>query len=568
MKMKTKRLAAIGLTVLIGMGVFSGCGKSPAPASPETSSGAESAASREEGSIKPSDTDNTITVGIQTNSMITDYKDNLLTQYVEETMGITIDIYELPEDADECRTKISLMVASGEDMPDVLFVDGILTSEMIQQYGTDGIFLDITDISHDTSKMPNYCAIDEKDKAVMENAQIMSDGKMYSFSRFQPSVWNQAPNKLFINQKWIDTLGLEVPTTTEELKNVLIQFRDNDPNGNGKQDEIGVYGYQSGAFGENVLASLMNSFIFWNGGTQNGGLSISEDGSTVIAPFATEEWKNGLIYLKDLYDENLLSAGVFTDDTTIFKATLNEPDNVVGLVSAGSLSNWPEAKTNKNYLEMKLIKPLEGPDGVAYTPFNVDNPRQEGFIFANTDKLDLAIKFIDNFYSYDTTLFVFNSAEDKYYTTDPEECRKSSEVYGHEIKYVQTGDFWGSPSNATWRTIGPSYYSVSMQDSVGSKAEEAPAADDPTYLNPQQLEWYYPAHPENTLPIVHYNEEEAGTIQEALTNIPSFVNQAMAEFITGTRNIDTGWDSYLEELDSMGLQEWLDNAQTAYERQQ
>lgn len=352
------------------------------------------------------------------------------------------------------------------------------------------------------------------------------------------------------------------------MKNVLIEFRDKDPNGNGKQDEIGVYGYQSGAFGENVLASLMNSFIFWNGGTQNGGLSVSADGSTVIAPFATEEWKNGLLYLKDLYDENLLSAGVFTDDTTIFKATLNESDNVVGLASAGSLSNWPEAKTNKNYLEMELIKPLKGPDGIAYTPFNVDSPRQEGFIYAGSDKLDLAIKFIDDFYSYDTTLFVFNSAEDEYYTTDPEECKKSSEAYGHEIKYILTGDFWGSPSNATWRTIGPSYYPVSMQDSVGSRAEDAPAADDPTYLNPKQEEWYYPAHPENTLPIIHYNEEEAESIQEALTNIPAFVNQAMAEFITGTRDITTGWESYLDELDSMGLQTWIDNAQAAYERQQ
>lgn len=217
--MKTKRLAAMGLTVLMSIGILSGCQKSSAPnasgTQAEEASGhdekneGESADSRKEENAVSAD--NTITVGIQTNSMITDYQDNLLTHYVEEKLGISIEIYELPEDADECRTKISLMVASGEDMPDVLFVDGILTTETIQQYGADGIFLDITDISRDASKMPNYCAIDQQDKAVMENAQIMSDGKMYSFSRFQPSVWNQAPNKLFINQAWLNKLGLEVP---------------------------------------------------------------------------------------------------------------------------------------------------------------------------------------------------------------------------------------------------------------------------------------------------------------------------------------------------------------------
>lgn len=41
-----------------------------------------------------------------------------------------------------------------------------------------------------------------------------------------------------INKVWLDKLGLEVPTTLAELKEVLIAFRDGDPNGNGIQDEI------------------------------------------------------------------------------------------------------------------------------------------------------------------------------------------------------------------------------------------------------------------------------------------------------------------------------------------
>ena len=43
----------------------------------------------------------------------------------------------------------------------------------------------------------------------------------------------------FINKAWLDQLGLEVPTTTEELYEVLCAFRDNDMNGNGDTtDEI------------------------------------------------------------------------------------------------------------------------------------------------------------------------------------------------------------------------------------------------------------------------------------------------------------------------------------------
>lgn len=43
---------------------------------------------------------------------------------------------------------------------------------------------------------------------------------------------------MYINRKWLDTLGLSMPQTTDELYAVLEKFRDGDPNGNGLGDEI------------------------------------------------------------------------------------------------------------------------------------------------------------------------------------------------------------------------------------------------------------------------------------------------------------------------------------------
>lgn len=65
---------------------------------------------------------------------------------------------------------------------------------------------------------------------------------------------------------------------------------------------------------------------------------------------------------------------------------------------------------------------------------------------------------------------------------------------------------------------------------------------------------------------LHYTEDEAGQIQEALSNIPTYVNQTMAEFITGARDIESGWDAYMSELKGMGLDEWQKCAQAAYDR--
>ena len=43
---------------------------------------------------------------------------------------------------------------------------------------------------------------------------------------------------MWINQTWLDELGLEPPVDFESLLDVLTAFQTKDPNLNGKQDEI------------------------------------------------------------------------------------------------------------------------------------------------------------------------------------------------------------------------------------------------------------------------------------------------------------------------------------------
>ena len=124
----------------------------------------------------------------------------------------------------------------------------------------------------------------------------------------------------------------------------------------------------------------------------------------MIAPFTTEEWRDGLRYMNDLYKEGVLSANIFTDDGTQFKAILNQETPIVGLTTAGSLSNWPDVINNKNFLEMEMIAPLKGPKGIQYTPYSEYTPGQELMILASTDKLDMALKFADQFYDHDTSI--------------------------------------------------------------------------------------------------------------------------------------------------------------------
>ncbi len=86
-------------------------------------------------------------------------------------------------------------------------------------------------------------------------------------------------------------------------------------------------------------------------------MALSEDGQTVIAPYTTEAWRDGLRYMNDLYNEKVLSANIFTDDDQQFKAILNQDPPIVGFTTAGSLSNWLALSATPNFLQMELSSP-------------------------------------------------------------------------------------------------------------------------------------------------------------------------------------------------------------------
>ena len=517
----------------------------------------------------------TLRVALTTSSMVTDYEDNYFTNYLEDKLGIEIEFIMLPVDAADTRTKIALMATSGEDMPDVFVVDNHLTNEMILAYGEAGLFMELDEFVNDPEKMPNYCAIPDGDRALMTTASTQANGHVYSLSAYEPETWNMTPFRMFINNDWLEKLNLEVPTTTEELKQVLIAFRDGDPNGNGQKDEIGVYGQSTGTYGQNVVAALINAFLYWNNNQLNCGLALSEaDYETVIAPYTTDAWREAMKYLNDLYNEGLLSADTFTDDNNTYKAVLNADVQIVGLTSSGSLSSWPAVATNPAFAQMKLIAPLTGPEGVNYTPFQEVWPGQEAMICAYTDKVDLAVKFCDEFFSFETSMIERFGEENVDWSRDPALLEGQSNAYMEagltdKVSYLVTSTVWADNQHQTWRNHGPRYMSIEnflmvYDYSTGKKFDP----EDPTQLNGKCYEMYFDRKPAKLLPQLKFTAEETERLTDAIINVPAFVMQSIAEFTTGTRNIndDAAWNQYLAQLDSMGLQELIATSQEAYNR--
>lgn len=572
-KVKRIKLAALCMAGIMSVSaVLAGCGNkdaSPDMETKKTSAGTKSGGqttSSESTAANGKTGDNKLVIAMGKDPLVTDYDDNNLTKYYEEKLGIDIEFMMIP--GSELETKLSLMATSGEDLPDILLAQ--LSNEAVLQYGTEGLFLSVADYLEDASVMPNFNAVPEEDKEAMLKAATMVDGNMYGFPYSAEMLWNLTPYRYYLNRTWLDKLGLPVPETLEQLKDVLIAFRDKDPNGNGIQDEIPLYGRTEG-YGMNVIWALMNSFTFYNGGSVNNGLAVDAN-DTIYAPYVTEEWKQGLLYMNDLYQEGLMAPGIFTDDDTQFKAVLNSETNVVGCVTTGSYGVWADTINNANFHDMEMVAPFTGPEGVCYTPYSPYEPVLKGYIFNDSDKIDLAIRFMDECYNAESQLVARYGVEGEHWTKDPEElkglenCFTKAGLYD-EVTMALYNNIWSVAGNVTWRDAAPRYMSaddINTLVDITNGREYNP--DMPTNLQAFNMKYYSEKHPQKVLSSLKYTAEEAESILDAVLNITEYVNQSVAEFITGARDIEKGWDSYLAELENMGLSDLLHVAQNAYDR--
>ena len=162
-----------------------------------------------------------------------DYDEMPMWDEYEKLTGIHIE-WDLVDMSSMTERK-NILLNSG-DYPDVFFKQGLSEADLVS-YGPDQqVFIPLDDLIEKYGEnFKNVLA----DYPEIENAIRLYDGHIYSL----PNIAGMETSVgvfYFINQAWMDTLGLSMPTTIDEFRDVLIAFRDEDPNGNGIKDEIPI----------------------------------------------------------------------------------------------------------------------------------------------------------------------------------------------------------------------------------------------------------------------------------------------------------------------------------------
>lgn len=526
--MKKKSLAALLAAAMLAVSLV-GCGQTQTPnesnagnASNAGNENTEQAAEEEPVTLRIATMDNPYEPASYTNDLP-------VMDAIEKATNVDIEWEVTPSSQYETYTQTIL--AAAEDMPDI----------MCSVYGQDprtlyeaGLIIDLK---------PLIDSVGENTKKYLEeNPDILGmitepDGTILSIPTIQDG--ENFGHGLMIRKDWLDKLGLQVPTTSEELLDVLRAFKTGDPNGNGEADEIpcvieGTY-------------SLEFSWPYMFGVSGGRDFDADENGKVFYPPMS-DNYKEYLKYMNGMYSEGLLDA-MFSTRTGEEKTTLINTDKT-GLVQ-GWVTNLPTYNANEGQ-EWIAINVPTGPNGKSFS-VSVPTITGKNFITKDCENPEAAFKFLD---------YVWASEEGRMLANYGIEGVSYEMVDGEP----QFTDFVlnnpdGLSSREALLSLGADH---KLPRISGAALAEATCTEELRAWNEKNKEMMRKCFP--SFEIIMTPEETAAKAESGFSDIWTYKEEMKARFVMGKDDIDAYWDTYIEKLTEMGIDEVIAIEQAKYDR--
>jgi putative aldouronate transport system substrate-binding protein len=301
------------------------------------------------------------------------YENNRWIKYFLDEVGVKV-VYDLMDPVDYNQSLL-LAMATG-DLPDYFKINNYGNLRSMVEAGL------ITEMGslYDQYASPLLRSIVESE-GQMVFVPGTFDGKMYGLPAKMPSTNSYV--HLFIRQDWLDKLGLERPTTMDDVYDVAKAFKTLDPDGNGVNDTIGL------AMDNNFLNQAAG--VFWAyGAYPNGAQWLERDGKLTYAT-VQPEMKDGLAWFKMMYDEDLIDPefGSFNYGKGYEEPVMNGKCGMMfgkhwnAYVLGQQMGQDPESKWVSIPLPVGTVDEILIPANVAmdyYTVATVNAPNPEGII--------------------------------------------------------------------------------------------------------------------------------------------------------------------------------------------
>ena len=585
--MKNRKLVALLLSGVMAVSTLAGCGStdtskdssatkdSTAGSTAQVSSEQKETATEAEEFDPRSVTEGVkLTIAVPMDANVIDYETNEMTLAIEERLGVDLsfEVYA----SDTYNDKLNVMINGGDKLPDIILSGNDGSDGAV--WGAAGAIIDLSEYFANADYAQSmYTMKEASGYDVVELARTV-EGNVWGYPTFGTDLEATVAFNLLINKEYAKAVGFdELPTTTDEFLELARAFKAaGDVNGNGKDDEVVITGYSKYWF-----KCLMSSFIYaWCKS-----YLLNDNGELYFA-YTTDEWKEGLKWLHTMFQEGLIDSGVLTNDSTAYYAIERDPDCRI----LADVFYWPVLYADDGSRVFEKMKDYEKPVFLT-SPVNDDvksyykpaTPTVGCFISSDCENPLAAFLVLDLIASeeFTRTNRVGKKGEtwdywcdlpDSYFeglgvTRDDYEIIQGKNDDGQHFA-IEYGGMISSAQNVSWNRKGPILY-----NDVGvSRAYLTTDPNEYEYwtkraqANEIADESYLPGDEFVTNANVAMTVEEADECADILTALNSYVEESIGSFLTGLWDIDTYWETYLAELDKIGIDEMLEIYQTVYDR--
>ncbi|WMJ87191.1 extracellular solute-binding protein [Anaerocolumna sp. MB42-C2] len=541
-----KRFYSVILTVLMVSMLFTGCSKSKNTDSNSTGGTSADSSSAGGGSkVK-------LTALISKHSLTKDLKEMKWLKDLEEKCGVEVEWQQISADWD---TKKSAMFASG-NIPDLLF-NATGDSDYVQY---KGLFENLSPLIE--SYAPNLQEM-FTDKPEIKQLASEMDGEIYATPRYK-CVWPSTTCTMFINKKWLDNLGLEIPATFDELEKVLLAFKEQDANGNGDTtDEIPMdfQGYENGgAFSPRVLLGSYGVQL-----TDDADCGYFVEDGVVKNYYTDDRYKELTIFIQKLWQEGLINPEVFTQDYSKYQSVARGDGDVakVGFTFGWETGDRVGVKLKDQYAVVPPLKVTA--DSTVDVRWNNDtyaeNYSRNAIAMSSACKnKEAAMKFIDGFYDKLVSMQVMFGGMN-------EVDKGISDNDDGTYTVLAPADTSLDPGSWKWTNsiadFGPYYIREDIKNSLTLSSDmEAAVNEKSNYTAFSKLDEKKNAYHSA---FMKYSVDDISTLAINQANVNNIVQQTIASWITDGSDINSAWAAYVDQVNKAGQSQNTEIRQKAYE---
>ncbi|RAI98335.1 carbohydrate ABC transporter substrate-binding protein (CUT1 family) [Paenibacillus pabuli] len=430
----------------------------------------------------------------------------------------------------EEKQAYNLMLASGT-LPDIV---SYYTADL-NSIGAEGALEPLNDYIDKLA--PNFKKFLDEHEEVRKTITA-ADGNIYAI----PFVADgSASTGWFIRQDWLDKLNLETPKTVDEYYEVLKAFRDQDPNGNGKKDEVPFMQRDNvvGAYSLLPLWDAYHSFYI-------------KDGKIVYGPYE-DQFKTGIENIARWYKEGLIDKEIFTRS----KAR----EVLLGNNTAGSTHDWFASTSNFN---QSLSKDVPGLDFIPFAPpasssgkvYEVGKRAQlSGFgwgVTAQSKHIEEAVKYFDFWWSEEGRRMFNFGIEGESYTMVDGKPKFTEEVLSQPAVNGYLVEAFGAqlPKMGAWQDFS---YEEQWTNEIALKGIKE-------YQDKNIISNDY------VLPTLNFTKEEQKRLDALKGQIDTYFAEKAQTWVMGGENVETGFDAYKAQLKNLGVEEYIQIYNDAYAR--